>query len=65
MKTPELRRKEYGKRYKMEGKIEGKKEGITGTISICRELNLPEDIIMQKIRSTFGLTLEEAELYFK
>lgn len=48
-----------------EGKMEGKKEGIIGTISICRELNLPEDMIMQKIRSTFGLTLEEAELYFK
>lgn len=38
---------------------------IYGAISMCRDLNLPEEVILQKLQDKFHLTEEEAQDYLK
>lgn len=48
-----------------DGREEGRIEGIEGAISICRALNLSDEIISSKIQETFNLSEEEAERYLQ
>lgn len=43
----------------------GIQKGIEGMVSALKELNIPNDIIKQKLQEKFSLTLEEAQDYIK
>ncbi|MBD5520703.1 MAG: hypothetical protein HDR03_05680 [Lachnospiraceae bacterium] len=43
-----------------DGRAEGRIEGIRGTITICRNLNITDEIIAQNIQETYNLSEEEA-----
>lgn len=38
---------------------------IYGAISMCRDLDLPEDVILKKIQDKFHLSEEDAKKYLK
>lgn len=42
---------------------DGIKEGIEGTVSILKELNIPQQIIQIKIQEQYGLSPEAAKKY--
>ena len=41
----------------------GLKEGVNGTISILRDMNVPEKEIAERIKAKFNLTDEEVDEY--
>lgn len=43
----------------------GIKQGIDGVIAICRDLNLPEYLIAEKIQQQFHLTEEDTNKYLQ
>lgn len=43
-----------------DGRAEGRIEGINGAITICRNLNITDEIIAQNIQETYNLSEEEA-----
>jgi len=51
--------------YGQEREEKGLEKGIIGMVSALKELNIPNDIILQKIREKFDFTKEEAEQYVK
>ena len=42
---------------------EGREEGIKGTVSVLKELNIPLQTILVKIQEQYNLSSEEAEKY--
>lgn len=38
-------------------------KGISGMVSALRDLNIPDDTILQKLQEKFALTKEEAKKY--
>ena len=51
------------KEGKAEGLKEGKMEGIFGMISSLRDLNIPDNTILQQLQEKFLLTKEESLKY--
>lgn len=45
------------------GREQGREQGIFGMVSALRDLNIPENTILQKLQEKFMLTKEEAEKY--
>lgn len=45
------------------GREEGKAQGILGMISALRDLNIPDNTILQKLQEKFLLTKEESQKY--
>lgn len=46
-----------------QGKAEGKAEGIRGTVSVLRDLDIPVQTILFQIQKEYGLSLEESRRY--
>ena len=53
----------YGSYVANSSRKEGLKEGVNGTISILREMNVPEREIAEKIKAKYDLTDEEVDEY--
>lgn len=51
------------KTIKNEGVEEGIEKGIEGTVSILKELGVPSQTILAKIREQYNLKPEDAEKY--
>lgn len=47
------------------GREQGREQGIFGMVSALRDLNIPDDTILQKLQEKFMLTIEEAMEYLK
>lgn len=47
------------------GLEQGLSKGIIGAISMCRDLHLPEDVILKKLIEKFHLTEREARDYLR
>lgn len=43
----------------------GIEKGIYGTVSICRDIGMPNEEISGRLQKQFGLSQEEAEGYLK
>lgn len=58
-----MRDQENIEKGREEGREEGKAQGILGMISALRDLNIPDNTILQKLQEKFLLTKEESQKY--
>ncbi len=66
--TLQMRDEENRERGREEGREEGRKEGraegrIQGMIETLKELEIPTETILKKVKEKFGLTEEAAKKY--
>ncbi len=46
-----------------EGRKEGREEGIRGTVSVLKELGVPQQTILSQIQKQYNLSLETSKKY--
>ena len=46
-----------------EGREEGREEGITILVSTLKDMNVPIQVILEKVQEKFNLSLETAKKY--
>lgn len=58
-----LGRKEGRAEGRKEGREEGREEGIRGTVSVLKELGVPQQTILSQIQKQYNLSLETSKKY--
>ena len=48
-----------------EGKKEGREEGIRGTVSVLKELGVPQQTILSQIQKQYNLSLETSKNIYR
>lgn len=51
------------KEGRAEGRKEGREEGIRGTVSVLKELGVPQQTILSQIQKQYNLSLETSKKY--
>ena len=53
--------KQHNQTLKREGREEGREEGIRAMVEVCRELDIPDAIIKEKLKEKFNLNDMDAD----
>ena len=51
------------KEVRAEGRKEGREDGIRGTVSVLKELGVPQQTILSQIQKQYNLSLETSKKY--